>query len=289
MKYTVDVMISRFHNDDVKGALTAASKLSKKDISTEQKQTVVEAVEALKNGAEMTDEVVLTGINTIKEMMGIQVEKTVVDSYEEDDEVEEEVDGVEDSVSVEEVELEEEPEVVESEAEPEVVESEEVESETEPEVEEDEVNDEKVVEEVASVEEVVTEDKKSDVDKSGVDKDLKWVLITIGRKGNEKGQLFVTVFDGDSRAKLTELQNEGKAFVALSTVSKLENLYNNNFDVRGGKGIKTNLTKRGIEDTLRFVDNLLYIAGRDFFDETVPVDTLGLICDIGQSNAEGVE
>ena len=277
MKYTVDVMISRFHNDDVKGALTAASKLSKKDISTEQKQTVVEAVEALKNGAEMTDEVVLTGINTIKEMMGIQVEKTVVDSYEEDDEVE-------DSVSVEEVEPEEEPEEVESEAEPEVVES-----ETEPEVEEDEVNDEKVVEEVASVEEVVTEDKKSDVDKSGVDKDLKWVLITIGRKGNEKGQLFVTVFDGDSRAKLTELQNEGKAFVALSTVSKLENLYNNNFDVRGGKGIKTNLTKRGIEDTLRFVDNLLYIAGRDFFDETVPVDTLGLICDIGQANAEGVE
>lgn len=283
MKYTVDVMISRFHNDDVKGALTAASKLSKKDISTEQKQTVVEAVEALKNGAEMTDEVVLTGINTIKEMMGIQVEKTVVDSYEEDDEVEE-VDEVEDSVSVEEVEPEEEPEVVESEAEPEVVES-----ETEPDVEEDEVNDEKVVEEVASVEEVVTEDKKSDVDKSGVDNDLKWVLITIGRKGNEKGQLFVTVFDGDSRAKLTELQNEGKAFVALSTVSKLENLYNNNFDVRGGKGIKTNLTKRGIEDTLRFVDNLLYIAGRDFFDETVPVDTLGLICDIGQANAEGVE
>lgn len=282
MKYTVDVMISRFHNDDVKGALTAASKLSKKDISTEQKQTVVEAVEALKNGAEMTDEVVLTGINTIKEMMGIQVEETVVDSYEE-------VDEVEDSVSVEEVEPEEEPEVVESEEEPEVVESEEVESETEPEVEEDEVNDEKVVEEVASVEEVVTEDKKSDGDKSGVDKDLKWVLITIGRKGNEKGQLFVTVFDGDSRAKLTELQNEGKAFVALSTVSKLENLYNNNFDVRGGKGIKTNLTKRGIEDTLRFVDNLLYIAGRDFFDETVPVDTLGLICDIGQANAEGVE
>lgn len=282
MKYTVDVMISRFHNDDVKGALTAASKLSKKDISTEQKQTVVEAVEALKNGAEMTDEVVLTGINTIKEMMGIQVEETVVDSYEE-------VDELEDSVSVEEVEPEEEPEEVESEAEPEVVESEEVESETEPEVEEDEVNDEKVVEEVASVEEVVTEDKKSDVDKSGVDKDLKWVLITIGRKGNEKGQLFVTVFDGDSRAKLTELQNEGKAFVALSTVSKLENLYNNNFDVRGGKGIKTNLTKRGIEDTLRFVDNLLYIAGRDFFDETVPVDTLGLICDIGQANAEGVE
>lgn len=273
MKYTVDVMISRFHNDDVKGALTAASKLSKKDISTEQKQTVVEAVEALKNGAEMTDEVVLTGINTIKEMMSIQVEETVVDSYEE-------VDEVEDSVSVEEVEPEEEPEVVESE---------EVESEAEPEVEEDEVNDEKVVEEVASVEEVVTEDKKSDVDKSDGDKDLKWVLITIGRKGNEKGQLFVTVFDGDSRAKLTELQNEGKAFVALSTVSKLENLYNNNFDVRGGKGIKTNLTKRGIEDTLRFVDNLLYIAGRDFFDETVPVDTLGLICDIGQANAEGVE
>lgn len=271
MKYTVDVMISRFHNDDVKGALTAASKLSKKDISTEQKQTVVEAVEALKNGAEMTDEVVLTGINTIKEMMGIQVEETVVDSYEEADEVEEEVDEVEDSVSVEEDE------------------SEEGESEAEPEVEEDEVNDEKVVEEVASVEEVVTEDKKSDVDKSGVDKELKWVLITIGRKGNEKGQLFVTVFDGDSRAKLTELQNEGKAFVALSTVSKLENLYNNNFDVRGGKGIKTNLTKRGIEDTLRFVDNLLYIAGRDFFDETVPVDTLGLICDIGQANAEGVE
>lgn len=282
MKYTVDVMMSRFHNDDVKGALTAASKLSKKDISTEQKQTVVEAVEALKNGAEMTDEVVLTGINTIKEMMDIQVEETVVDSYEE-------VDEVEDSVSVEEVEPEEEPEEVESEAEPEVVESEEVESEAEPEVEEDEVNDEKVVEEVASVEEVVTEDKKSDSDKSDGDKDLKWVLITIGRKGNEKGQLFVTVFDGDSRAKLTELQNEGKAFVALSTVSKLENLYNNNFDVRGGKGIKTNLTKRGIEDTLRFVDNLLYIAGRDFFDETVPVDTLGLICDIGQANAEGVE
>lgn len=285
MKYTVDVMISRFHNDDVKGALTAASKLSKKDISTEQKQTVVEAVEALKNGAEMTDEVVLTGINTIKEMMGIQVEEPVVESEEEVDELGEfnelEVDPEEES--------EELGEFNESEAEPEVVESEEVESETEPEVEEDEVNDEKVVEEVASVEEVVTEDKKSDGDKSDGDKDLKWVLITIGRKGNEKGQLFVTVFDGDSRAKLTELQNEGKAFVALSTVSKLENLYNNNFDVRGGKGIKTNLTKRGIEDTLRFVDNLLYIAGRDFFDETVPVDTLGLICDIGQSNGEGVD
>ena len=265
MKYTLDVMISRFHNDDVKGALTAASKLSKKDISTEQKQTVVEAVEALKNGAEMTDEVVLTGINTIKEMMGIQVEEPVVESEEE----------VEELGEFNELEVDPEEEV-------------ETEPEEEPEVE-DEVSDEKVVEEVASVEEVVTEDKKSDVDKSGVDKDLKWVLITIGRKGNEKGQLFVTVFDGDSRAKLTELQNEGKAFVALSTVSKLENLYNNNFDVRGGKGIKTNLTKRGIEDTLRFVDNLLYIAGRDFFDETVPVDTLGLICDIGQANAEGVE
>lgn len=271
MKYTVEVMMSRFNNGDVKGALTAASKLTKKEISTEQKQTVVEAVEALKDGAEMTDEVVLTGISTIKEMMGIPVEdKPVLDSHEEVEEPEDDVPEVEES------DVEEDESVEETESEIEV------EPEVEPEVEDEEVNDEKIVEEVASVEEVVTEKAES-----GIDKDLKWVLITIGRKGDEKGQLFVTVFDGDSRAKLTELQNEGKAFVALSTVSKLENLYNNNFDVRGGKGIKTNLTKRGIEDTLRFVDNLLYIASHEYLEETVPVDLLGAVCSRSQVDEKG--
>lgn len=241
MKYTVEVMMSRFNNNDVKGALTAASKLTKKDISTEQKQTVLEAVEALKAGAEMTNEVVLTGVNTIKEMMGISVE--VTESVEEDIEVTEEEMTEEDDSVMEQVEVV------------------------------DESVEDEVIEEVASVEEAVTGAVKSEIDE-----DLRWVLITVGRRGDEKGQLFVTVFDGDSRAKLTELQNEGKAFVALSTVNKWENLYSSNFQARGAKGIKTNLTKKGIEDTLRFVDNLLYIATHEYADETVPVDKLGAVC-----------
>lgn len=79
-----------------------------------------------------------------------------------------------------------------------------------------------------------------------------WILITGKKKSTD---LYMTVFEGDSRAKLEELQKEGYTFVCLATVSRFLKLLATNW--KGGKEVVKNLSKKNVSNADEFVNNVL--------------------------------
>lgn len=118
---------------------------------------------------------------------------------------------------------------------------------------------------VESVEEKVeaTVEPKSEYDP--------WILVTGKRK--DKTALFISVFEGDSREKLTALQSEGYTFVCLSKVSAYNRFLGNNF--KGGKGIVDNLNRKGVADVNSFVTNILAQATLNHEGMTITIDIEG--------------
>lgn len=223
---------------DNKWATAFNNAMHLKSTTVEVQAILADAYKAIKEEkATMEDTRVLAGVKEVNVMLGI-----------------------ENQVQVEEVAPQIEEVVEEEFEEPQVGGITRVKKEEEELVEEKAV--EETVEEVKEVVEEVKDDKAPEYDP--------WVLVTGMRK--DKTALFVTVFEGDSRAKLTELQKEGHTFVCLSKVTAFNKFLGNEF--KGGKGIVQNLNRKGVDEVSTFVTNILSYAtqANDGMTITIGID-----------------
>lgn len=97
-----------------------------------------------------------------------------------------------------------------------------------------------------------------------------WILVTGKKKSKD---LYMTVFEGDSRAKLNELQKAGYTFVCLATVSRFLKLLATNW--KGGREVIKNLSKKDVANVDEFVNNILDAYNIYGNTATVAIDAEG--------------
>lgn len=107
-----------------------------------------------------------------------------------------------------------------------------------------------------------------------------WILVTGKKKSKD---LYMTVFEGDARAKLSELQQAGYTFVCLATVSRFLKLLATNW--KGGKEVIKNLSKKDVANVDEFVNNILDAYNAYGNTATVAINAEGKLAPVNDEEA----
>ena len=98
-----------------------------------------------------------------------------------------------------------------------------------------------------------------------------WVLVLSKRRSAD---LYVTVFEGDLKARLAEVRKAGYTFVCVATIARYNNLIANNW--AKGKEVVRNLNKAGVNSPEEFVRGIVQLAAE-----------MGYVCDPVRVNNTG--
>lgn len=98
-----------------------------------------------------------------------------------------------------------------------------------------------------------------------------WVLVLSKRRSTD---LYVTVFEGDIKARLATVRKAGYTFVCVATIARYNNLIANNW--ARGKEVVRNLNKAGVNNPEEFVRGIVQLAAE-----------MGYVCDPVRVNNTG--